>query len=81
MSTDLTTKIPEVLGSQEAGILADWMKEQVTATTARPDLLKEGELREQSEQFLNLIRLAARANNLLDIQGPSWPRCARCSAT
>jgi rsbT co-antagonist protein RsbR len=72
MSTDLTTKIPEVLGSQDTGILADWMKEQVAATTVRPDLLKEGELREQSEHFLNLIRVAARANNLMDIQGPTW---------
>ncbi len=72
IAADLKTKIPEVLEKQEAGILTDWMKEQVVATTVRPDLLKEGELREQSGQFLQLIRVAARGNNLMDIQGPNW---------
>ena len=72
MATEVKTKIPEVLEKQEAGILTDWMKEQVTATTARPDLLKEGDLREQSGRFLELLRVAARGNDLMHIQGPHW---------
>jgi rsbT co-antagonist protein RsbR len=72
MATELKTKIPEVLEKQEAGILADWMKEQIAATTVRPDLLKEGELRAQSGRFLELLRVAARGNDLLNIQGPNW---------
>jgi len=72
MATEVKTKIPEVLEKQEAGILTDWMKEQVAATTVRPDLLKEGDLREQSGRFLELLRVAARGNNLMDIQGLNW---------
>jgi rsbT co-antagonist protein RsbR len=48
------------------------MKEQIAATTVRPDLLKEGELRAQSGRFLELLRVAARGNDLLNIQGPNW---------
>ena len=72
MVTEVKTKIPEVLEKQEAGILTDWMKEQVTATTVRPDLLKEGDLREQSGRFLELLRVAARGDDLMHIQGPNW---------
>ena len=72
MAAEVKTKIPEVLDKHEAGILADWMKEQVAATTVRPDLLKEGELRAQSGRFLELLREASRGENITDIQGANW---------
>ncbi len=68
----MKTRIAEVLERFEAEILSDWMKEQATALTRRPDLMKESELREQSTKFLRLLRVAIAGNNLLDIQLPVW---------
>ena len=65
------TRIAEVLERNEAEILSDWMKEQATALTQRPDLMKESELRQQSTKFLKLFREAIAGTNL-DIQQPIW---------
>ena len=67
----MKTRIAEVLERNEAEILSDWMKEQATALTQRPDLMKESELRQQSTKFLKLFREAIAGNNL-DIQQPIW---------
>ena len=67
----MKTRIAEVLERNEAEILSDWMKEQATALTQRPDLMKESELRQQSTKFLKLFREAIAGNNL-DIQKPIW---------
>ena len=70
-TTTMKTRIPEVLERNEAEILSDWMKEQATALTQRPDLMKESELRQQSTKFLKLFREAIAGTNL-DIQQPIW---------
>ena len=73
MSTiPMKTRIAEVLERNEAEILSDWMKEQASALTQRPDLMKESELRQQSTTFLKLFREAIAGNNLIDIQQPIW---------
>lgn len=66
------TRIPEVLERYEAEILAEWIKEQLAATTQRPDLMKESELNAQSTKFLKLLRDAIAGNNFVDIQLPNW---------
>ena len=66
------TRIPEVLERYEAEILAEWIKEQLAATTQRPDLMKESELNAQSTKFLKLLRDAIAGNNFVDIQMPNW---------
>ena len=68
----LKTRIPEVLERHEDEILSDWMKEQTTALTQRPDLMKESELRQQSTKFLKLLREAISGNNLMDVQQTNW---------
>ena len=68
----MKTRIAEVLEHNEAEILSDWMKEQATALTQRPDLMKESELRQQSTKFLKLFREGIAGNNLIDIQQPIW---------
>lgn len=72
MAVMMKTRISEVLERYEAEILSDWMKEQATALTQRPDLMKESELRQQSTRFLKLLREAIVDNNLIDIQQPNW---------
>jgi rsbT co-antagonist protein RsbR len=70
--TVMKTRISEVLERYEAEILSDWMKEQATALTQRPDLMKESELRHQSTKFLKLLREAIVGDSLVDIQKPNW---------
>jgi rsbT co-antagonist protein RsbR len=67
-------RISEIITKNESALLADWIQEQLAATTLRRDLMKESELREQSRQFLNLIARAASAPEatLKDIHTPSW---------
>src|SRR3977135_4037728 len=67
----MKTRIAEVLERNEAEILSDWMKEQATALTQRPDLMKESELRQQSTKFLKLFRDAIAGTNV-DIQQAIW---------
>jgi rsbT co-antagonist protein RsbR len=66
------TRIPEVLERYEAEILAEWIKEQLAATTQRPDLMKESELNAQSTKFLKLLRDAIAGETFVDIQLPNW---------
>ena len=67
------SRIPEIIARRESDLLADWMREQLAATTLRGDLMRESELREQSRQFLNLIvRAASQQPGLNDIDAPAW---------
>ena len=54
----------------EASLLADWIKEQLSAETRRADLIKDGELREQSKEFVGLFREAV--GTVTDINAPAW---------
>ncbi len=72
MAAASKTRIPEVLERFEAEILAEWIKEQLAATTQRPDLMKESELNAQSTKFLKLFRDAIGGNNFVDIQRANW---------
>src|SRR4051812_17166788 len=42
------------------------------AAARRKDLMKESELRDQSRQFLSLLRSATRNGNLTDTSRPEW---------
>jgi rsbT co-antagonist protein RsbR len=67
------SRIPEIIARRESDLLADWMREQLAATTLRGDLMRESELREQSRQLLNLmIRAASQQPSLNDIAAPAW---------
>jgi rsbT co-antagonist protein RsbR len=67
------SRIPEIIAKRESDLLADWMQEQLSATTLRGDLMRESELREQSRRFLNLmIRAASQQPSLNEIDAPAW---------
>jgi rsbT co-antagonist protein RsbR len=67
-----TTKIPALLRQHEAEVLADWIAQHQMSTEQRPDLLQEGELREQARTFLTALRRAIEDGNLTDIRTASW---------
>jgi rsbT co-antagonist protein RsbR len=67
------SRIHEIISRRESDLLADWMREQLSATTLRGDLMKESELREQSRQFLKLlVRATAQGASLDDIKASAW---------
>jgi rsbT co-antagonist protein RsbR len=67
------SQIPEIITRRESDLLANWLREQLSAMTLRGDLMKESELREQSRQFLNLlVGAASQQSRLDDINTPAW---------
>src|SRR5688572_26113061 len=67
-----TSRLSAIIAQHEADILAEWMRLQLSAVSARPDLITEHDLREQSQRFLELLRSAFDRSPSLDPDGPAW---------
>ena len=74
MSSENGSRLSHVLERYESEILSDWMKELTSSGIRRDDLMKEGELRQQAQDFLRLTRqaTAAAGGRARDIQAPQW---------
>ena len=72
MSQSGESRIPELLATHESELLERWLEEQKRAGISRRDLIGDVELREQSSEFLRLLRRATSSGNLTDIGGPEW---------
>jgi rsbT co-antagonist protein RsbR len=71
--TAITTRIPQIVLDHEKDLLSDWLSNQLAAATLRPGLMKEGELREQSQRFLSLFRAGLQGmDGALDIDASAW---------
>ncbi|HEV2146168.1 MAG TPA: STAS domain-containing protein [Longimicrobiaceae bacterium] len=64
--------VAEALGTDVQELLEAWVREQASATTTRAHLITEAELRQQSVEFLNLVRDAVGSGNASDVQAPEW---------
>jgi rsbT co-antagonist protein RsbR len=62
----------EALRSKETAILSDWVALQLKALTARPDLVSDQQLREQSRNVLRGFAEAAASEGLSNIAGSAW---------
>ena len=73
MSPAATNRLLDILQRRESEILDRWVKDQLSAATARADLGSESQLREQSREFLVLLRQAAAKGGAAgDTAGPAW---------
>ena len=72
MTTNGKSRIPEIVQKHEQDLLTDWVRQQTTGGNRRDDLIKEGELREQSREFLALFREAIALGGTEDVQSASW---------
>ncbi len=70
------SSISELLRQHESEILAEWLRAQ-TADGRRSHLLDEKELRQQSAEFLRLVRTAAEGGRLDDITSREWDETRR----
>jgi rsbT co-antagonist protein RsbR len=66
-----TTALAQLISKNEQQILEQWLSLQKSTATARADLLKERELREQSRDFLQNFS-AAVLNDSDNTDGPAW---------
>jgi len=64
-----TTRLPELLAKHEGPILERWVEEQLA--TVRRGLMSDAELRDQSREFLALVRQAAQSGGL-EIEAAPW---------
>ena len=61
----------KIIAQAQKELLADWVQAQLVATTLRSDLMKEGELRDQSREFLALLQAGVESGST-QTDGPSW---------
>ncbi|MGZ3432963.1 MAG: STAS domain-containing protein [Isosphaeraceae bacterium] len=62
----------EVLANHEADLLADWIKEQAAVAPLCAGTIGETGLRDQSKEFLSLLKAAVKDGSLNDIKGAQW---------
>jgi rsbT co-antagonist protein RsbR len=68
-----SAKLAEILAQSDAGILEEWMREQLSTLNSRASsLIRETELREQSKELLTGLFEGARTGSLTDISGHEW---------
>ena len=73
MSAASDAAIPKILKTYEAELLEEWLREQ-QATFRSTSKIKEGELRSQLSEFLNLLQQATQSGNPTDVAGPNFGR-------
>jgi len=66
-----TTALERALANEQE-LLAEWVQLQLGATTLRSDLMKEGEMREQSREFITLIRAAVATGASFSAASTEW---------
>ena len=68
MTTQNGNAVSEALASEEASLLAEWLREQ-QAAIGRRGLISDRELESQSREFLGLLRSASASGNMTDVHG------------
>jgi rsbT co-antagonist protein RsbR len=64
--------LPQLLERRESDILDQWIKAQLATHLSRRSLVQDAELRDQSREFLGLLRSAAGKGSLDSIDGAAW---------
>ena len=72
MPDSMDSRIPTILEKKQKQLLDDWLKEQTSAVSYRRDLISENELKQQSREFLTLLKDATQSGNLEDIETKEW---------
>ena len=70
MST--SSRLPGLLREKEAELLREWIREQTQTLSTQQGRLSETDLREQSREFLALLRRATQDGELADVRGSGW---------
>ena len=66
-----SSRLAEIVKKHEAGILSDWMKEQLASLQAL-DRISEADLRAESQRFLSLFRAALQSDGAHNSATEPW---------
>jgi rsbT co-antagonist protein RsbR len=73
MTPKSTNRLGEIVARHERELVPEWVEQQLAAETLRRDLVKDEELREQSQRFVQSLRAGLEATDgNLDVRGPAW---------
>lgn len=72
MATNLQECIKDILIRDQNTLLDDWLHEQLASLGARPDLIRENELRQQSAEFLSLVTKASAHGSYDNLGADEW---------
>lgn len=64
--------LAEVLQRHESAILDDWLQLQNAARSARPDLISQDQLRDESRRFLGEFRKSLQSGGAPDVDQQHW---------
>jgi rsbT co-antagonist protein RsbR len=67
----VTTALDRALANEQE-VLTEWVQLQLASTTLRTDLMREGELREQSREFIVLLRAALATGTPFSLVVSDW---------
>ncbi len=73
MTPVANSRLPQLLQRRESDILDQWIRAQLATRLARRSTVPDAELRDQSREFLGLLRSAAGKGSLDSIDGAAWP--------
>ena len=65
------SRLAHIVRTHEAGIVADWVKEQLVATRGT-ERLRDSEVRADCQRFLSLFSSALQSAGADDVMGPGW---------
>jgi rsbT co-antagonist protein RsbR len=72
VSSHTSSRVPALLQEHEEELLREWVREQTAVLAAQQGRVSETELREQSREFLSLLRRATQDGDLTNMRGPAW---------
>jgi rsbT co-antagonist protein RsbR len=66
------SRLPQLLEGRESHILDQWIKAQLAGPRSRRGMIPDSEMRDQSREFLGLLRHAAGTGALDSVEGAAW---------
>lgn len=66
------SRLPEILKSHEKDLAAEWIKGLKASGSAKDSRISESELNTQATEFISLLRQAAAAGDVADINRVEW---------
>jgi rsbT co-antagonist protein RsbR len=72
VSTQNGSRVPSLLKEHEGELLGEWVRDQSQALATQQGRISEGELKEQSREFLNLLQRATQEGDLTTLRSSNW---------
>jgi rsbT co-antagonist protein RsbR len=66
------SRVPALLQEHEDELLREWVRDQAQALASQQGRVSDTELREQSREFLGLLRRATQEGDFTNMRGPAW---------